>query len=233
MADRKAVEVALCGADTRGGGVLKITVFGATGGVGRELVKQGLERGHAVTAVVRDAGRLAVTHPALQIVTVAALDDPGTLIPAIRGSDAVLSAVGPRGRKDGSVASSSTRAIVAAMDACSRRRFVGVSAMPVGPAANGERLITRWVALPVLKTLLRNVYADLGEMESLLRRSEIDWTVVRPPRLGDGPLTGRYRIALGANVARGSTISRADVAHAMLEALAAPQTTRQPVGVAY
>jgi putative NADH-flavin reductase len=212
---------------------LKITVFGATGGVGRELVKQGLERGYAVTAVVRDANRLAVTHPALDIATVTALDDPGTLIPAIRGSDAVLSAVGPRGRKERSVASGSTRAIVAAMAACSTNRFVGVSAMPVGSTAPGERLMTRWVLLPVLKTLLRNVYADLGEMESLLQSSGIDWTVVRPPRLVDEPLTGRYRTVVGANVARGSAISRADVAHAMLDALAAPQTIRQPLGVAY
>lgn len=212
---------------------MKITVFGANGGVGRELVKQGLERGYDVTAVVREASRLGLTHPALHVATVTALDDPGTLIPAIRESDAVLSAVGPRGRKDGSVASSSTRAIVAAMEACSTNRFVGVSAMPVGPTAQGEGFVTRWVLLPVLKTLLRNVYADLTEMESLLQSSGIDWTVVRPPRLVDDPLTGRYRTVVGANVARGSAISRADVAHAMLDALGAPQTIRQPLGVAY
>jgi putative NADH-flavin reductase len=74
---------------------VKITVFGATGGVGGEVAGQALKRGHAVTAVVRDGSRLAVMDPELQIVTVSALDDPGTLIPAIRGSDAVLSAVGP------------------------------------------------------------------------------------------------------------------------------------------
>lgn len=212
---------------------MKITVFGATGGVGREVVGQALKRGHEVTAVVRDASRLAATNPALRIVTVSALDDPGILIPAIRGSDAVLSAVGPRGRKGGPVASTSIRAIVTAMDACSTRRFIGVSATPVGPAAEGEGLMTRWVLLPVLKTILRDVYADLGEMEALLQSSDIDWTVVRPPRLVDEPFTGRYRSAVGANVARGAKISRADVAHAMLDALAAPHTIRQPLGVAY
>jgi putative NADH-flavin reductase len=212
---------------------MKITVFGATGGVGRELVKQGLRRGYGVTAVVRDAGRLGVTDPALDVVTVTALDDPGTLIPAIRGSDAVLSALGPRGRKAGPVVSSSTRAILAAMNACSTKRFVGVSALPVGPTPEGERLMTRWVLLPVLKTVLGNVYADLAEMESLLQNSEIDWTVVRPPRLVDQPLTGNYRTVVGANVARGSAISRADVAHAMLDALGSARTIGQPLGVAY
>jgi putative NADH-flavin reductase len=212
---------------------MKITVFGATGGVGGELVGQALKRGHAVTAVVRDARRLAVTGPELQIVTVSALDDPGTLISAIRGSDAVLSAVGPRGRKSSPVASASTRTILAAMIACSTRRFVGVSAQPVGPTPDGEGLMNRLVLIPVVKTILRDVYADLGEMEALLESSDIDWTVVRPPRLVDAPLTGKYRTAVGANVARGSKISRADVAHAMLDALAAPQTVRQPVGLAY
>lgn len=212
---------------------MEITVFGATGGVGRELVKQALQRGCAVTAVVRDPRRLPVTGPGLRVVTIAALDDPGTLIPVIRGSDAVLSALGPRGRKDGPVASSSTRAIVSAMAACSTRRFVGVSATPVGPVAAGEGLMTRWVLLPALKSILRNVYDDLAEMEAILQSSDIDWTVVRPPRLVDKPTTGRYRTALGANVARGSAISRPDVAHAMLEALAAPQTIRHVVGVAY
>jgi putative NADH-flavin reductase len=212
---------------------VKITVFGATGGVGGEVAGQALKRGHAVTAVVRDGSRLAVMDPELQIVTVSALDDPGTLIPAIRGSDAVLSAVGPRGRKGGPVASASTRAILTAMNACSTQRFVGVSAMPVGPTAAGEGLMNRLVLLPVVKTILRDVYADLGAMETLLESSDIDWTVVRPPRLVDTPITGQYRIAVGANVARGSRISRADVAHAMLDALAMPQTVRQPIGIAY
>jgi putative NADH-flavin reductase len=212
---------------------VKITVFGATGGVGQEIVKQGLARGNAITAVVRDANRLPLTDPALRVVTVPALDDPSTLMSAIRGSEAVLSAVGPHGRKAGPVVAPSTRAIVAAMDFCSTSRFVGVSASPVGPTPKGEGLLNRYVLAPVVKAVLRNVYADLGEMEALLQRGDIDWTVVRPPRLVDKPLTGEYRTVIGANVARGSRISRADVAHLMLDTLTAPETIRQAVGVAY
>jgi uncharacterized protein YbjT (DUF2867 family) len=212
---------------------VKITVFGATGGVGQEIVRQGLARDYAITAVVRDAGRLAVTDPALRVVTVPALDDPGTLIPAIRGSEAVLSGVGPHGRKDGPVAAPSTRAIVDAMNVCSTRRFVGVSAAPVGPIPDDEGLLNRWLLTPVVKALLRNVYADLGEMEALLQSGNVDWTVVRPPKLVNKPLSGEYRTALGANVIRGSRISRADVAHLMLKTLAVPETIGKAVGVAY
>jgi putative NADH-flavin reductase len=213
--------------------LVKITVFGATGGVGLEIVKQGLVRGNAITAVVRDASRLPVTDPALRVVTVPALDDPSTLVSAIRGSEAVLSAVGPHGRKDGPVAAPSTRAIMAAMDVCSTRRFVGVSAAPVGPTPAGEGFLNRWVLTPIVKAVLRNVYADLGEMEVLLQNGDIDWTVVRPPRLVDKPLSGEYRTVVGANVAQGSRISRADVAHLMLDTLTVPETIRQAVGVAY
>jgi putative NADH-flavin reductase len=212
---------------------MKITVLGATGGIGKQLVEQSLDRGHAVTAVVRDAARLPVRDSGLTVVTVAGVDQPDVLAPAIQGSDAVLSAVGPRGRTDGPVAATSARAVLGAMQTSAVGRLVAVSAMPVGPAPRGESPFTRWLVLPILSALLHSVYADLAAMEAELRRSTAAWTVVRPPKLVDGPLTGRYRTALGANVPRGSIISRADVAHAMLNALAQPATIRQALGVAY
>jgi uncharacterized protein YbjT (DUF2867 family) len=119
------------------------------------------------------------------------------------------------------------------MDTCAVDRFIAVSAMPVGPVPQGESGVTRWLLRPALKALLHDAYADLAEMEAQLQRSGIAWTDVRPPMLVNEPLTGQYRMALGANVPRGSTISRADVAHAMLDALQQPQTIRQAVGLAY
>jgi putative NADH-flavin reductase len=212
---------------------MNLTIFGATGGVGTQLVTQALQRGHMVTAVVRDPARLSITSPALTVSAVPGLEQPDALRPAIQGRDAVLSAVGPRGRKDGPVASTSTRAILSAMQATGVRRLVAVSALPVGPVPEGESAFNRWLMLPVVSAVLRTVYADLAAMEAELRNSHTDWTVVRPPRLLDKPLTGTYRTALGANVPRAMTISRADVAHAMLDALEQPATIRQPVGLAY
>lgn len=63
--------------------------------------------------------------------------------------------------------------------------------------------------------------------------SPADWTVVRPPKLVDRPLTGRYRTAIGGNVPRGHTIARADVAHAMLTAAGDPATIHRAIGIAY
>jgi uncharacterized protein YbjT (DUF2867 family) len=70
-------------------------------------------------------------------------------------------------------------------------------------------------------------------MEDEIRRSATDWTTVRPPKLVNKPLTGKYRTVVGANVPRGYAISRADVAHLMLAVLDDPATARQAIGIAY
>jgi uncharacterized protein YbjT (DUF2867 family) len=212
---------------------MNITVFGATGGIGKQLVAQALRHGHDVTAVVRDPSRLPINNPALTVVTLPGLEDPDLLVPALRGCDAVLSAIGPRGRKDAAVASPCTRTIVSAMQKAGVDRLVAVSAAPVGPVPAGDSLLNRWLILPILTAVLRNVYADLTEMETGLARSPIAWTVVRPPKLVDAPLNSEYRTMLGGNVPRGSSIARADVADLMLAALDQPATVRQAIGIAY
>ena len=212
---------------------MKVTVFGATGRIGEQVVRQALDAGHKVTAVVRDPARFDVIHPALEVVAVPGLTDPELLRPALDGSDAAISGVGPRGRKDGPVSSTATRGILRAMEASGVRRFVAVSAVPVGPLPEGESFVNRRILLPFMGVFARDVYADLAAMEDEIRRSATEWTIVRPPKLVNKPLTGKYRTCVGGNVPRGYSISRADVAHAMLAALDDPATVRQAVGVSY
>jgi len=211
----------------------KLTGGGASGGIGGPVVQQALDAGHKVTAVVRDPARFEVSHPALEVATVPGLTDPEALRPVLEASDAALSGVGPRGRKDGPVASSTTRGILRAMEASGVRRFVAVSAVPVGPVPEGESWLNRRIILPLISAFARDVYADLADMEEQIRRSTTEWTIVRPPKLVNKPLTGTYRTCVGGNVPRGYTISRADVAHAMLAALDDPATLRQALGIAY
>jgi len=212
---------------------MRLTVFGASGGIGGQVVRQALDAGHPVVAVIRDASRFALRHPLLEVVTVPGLTDPEPLRPALKDSDAVLSGVGPRGRKDGPVASSATRGILHAMRDAGVARLIAVSAAPVGPVPPDDSWLNRRILLPFVSALLRDVYADLAEMEAAIRDSGTEWTVARPPKLTDKPLTGRYRTVLGGNVPRGLSISRADVAHAMLAALDDPATIGQAFGIAY
>ena len=212
---------------------MRITVFGATGGIGGHVVRQALDAGHKVTAVVRQSSPFELEHSSLEVVRVPGLDEAGPLRDAVDGSEAVVSGVGPRGRKSGAVASSSTRSMLAAMAAARVRRFVAVSAAPLGPMPPDESCLIRRVVHPLINAFAADVYADLRVMEADIMSSGTDWTIVRPPKLNNKPLTGTYRAAVGGSVSRGYFISRADVAHLMLAVLDDPATINQPVGVAY
>jgi putative NADH-flavin reductase len=185
-----------------------------------------------VTAVARRTSRFDLADPSLAVVRVDGLDDPEQLAPALEGSDAALSGVGPRSSKDLTVASSATRGIVAALRLAGVRRFVAVSAWPVGPVPEGESFLGRRVLHPMMNRILKGIYADLARMETEIARSGLEWTVTWPPRLTNGPLTRGYRQAIGANVPNARIVSRADVAHCMLAALGNPGTVRRPVGIA-
>lgn len=209
-----------------------LTVFGATGGIGKEIVRQGLAAGHQVTAVVRDPARLTVAGEGLDVLA-AGLDDPEALQPAVAGRDAVFSGIGPRTMKQMGVASGLTRVILRALDTEGVRRFLAVSAAPLGPVPENETFFLRCIATPMNSRVLRKHYDDLRITENDLRSSATDWTSVRPPKLVDTPVTGVYRTAVGANLRGGSKIGRADVAHAMLAMVDDPGTLKQAVGVAY
>ncbi|TVZ77106.1 NAD(P)-dependent oxidoreductase [Streptomyces sp. BK340] len=210
---------------------MKLTVFGATGGIGREIVRQALDAGHRVTAVVRDPARLDVTGSALEVFR-ADLTDPQELRAAVAGRDAVLSGLGARSRKDAGVAARLTRTVLGAMEAEDVRRLLVVSAGPVGPEPENDGLLDRSMR-GLVSAILKDVYADLREMEAGLARSGTDWTSVRPPRLQDKPLTGRYRTVVGGFPPKGRFIARADVAHARLSMIDDMGTVKQGVGVAY
>ncbi|MFE2483875.1 NAD(P)-dependent oxidoreductase [Streptomyces mirabilis] len=210
---------------------MKLTVFGATGGIGQEIVRQALDSGHQVTAVVRDPARLTVTGAGLEVFR-ADLTDPQALRPAVAGRDAVLSGLGARSRKDAGIATRLTRTVLGAMEAEGERRLLVVSAGPVGPDPEGAALADR-AARGLVSLILKDVYADLAAMEGELARSATDWTVVRPPRLQNKPVTGSYRTVVAGFPLKGRFIGRADVAHAMLAMINDPGTVKQGVGVAY
>jgi len=221
---------------------MKLTIFAATGGIGRQLLGQAVAAGHDVTAVARNPQGLSPV-PARAVAADLASADPAALQRAVTGADAVLSALGPRTRADAGVAARGTEVITEAMRAAGVRRVIVVSAAPIGTIASpdrphpprhdpGDGFIIRYLADPIVKRALRAHYADLARMEDVLRDSDLDWTIVRPPRLTDKPVTGRYRTAYGQNIRRGVFVSRADVAHYMVSVLANPETFHRTVGIA-
>lgn len=143
-----------------------------------------------------------------------------------------MSALGSRaGRAPTSVCADGTRSIVEAMGEAGARRLVFVSNS--GMITDGEDgPVTRRLAKPVLQKVLTQPYADMLGMEDEVRASGLDWTIVRPPRLTDGPYTGRYRTAVDRNIRGGFQVSRADLADGILRLLGDPASFRTATSIA-
>ncbi len=155
----------------------------------------------------------------------------------------MLSGLGATSNSEAGVATQGTQAIAAAMKATGVQRIIVVSAAPIGTVPSpgrpdpprhdpGDGFIMQHLLTPLTRAAFRKHYADLAQMEDILRDSDLDWTAVRPPRLTDKPLTGTYRTARGQNLRRGAFISRADVAHYMIRAIDQPETIKQTIGIA-
>ena len=221
---------------------MKLTIFAATGGIGRQALDQAVDSGHDVTAVVRNPKKLS--REVRVVTTDLAAPDAAALKSAVKGAAAVLSGLGQVSSSDVGIVSQGTRAIILAMQAAGVRRIVVVSAAPIGTVPSpgrpnppkddpGDGFFMRNLFGPLTKAALHTRYADLALMEDILRDSGLDWTALRPPRLTDKPLPGTYRTAYGRNIRGGLFISRADVAHLMLGVLDQPGTLRQTIGIAY
>ncbi len=202
---------------------MKITVLGASGGCGKQLVELGARRGHTVTAVARSSSK--VEPPVGVKVDRGELTSVEFLRGVVRGQHAVLSGLGLRlgglgpwnKAEDPTFLSRSTTALIEAMKAEGTKRVLVVSAGGVG---DSNAMVPGFFRMMIKVTALKTAYAQLDEMERQLLASGLDVCVARPTGLTDGPLTGKAVIAKGFKGR--ATISRADVAQWMLEQLEKP-----------
>lgn len=193
---------------------MKLAIFGATGKTGVELVKQALEKGHMVTAFVRDASKLLITDEGLNIV-IGDVFDPSQVSQAIAGQDAIICALGAgNSLKKTSVRTNGTTNIIYAMKKADVKRLIVVTAMGVGESWDTLSLFNKIF----FATLLKSSRDDHESQETTVKASGLDWTIIRPSGLTDTPRTGIYFV--GENIlAKTSTIARADVADLILKEL--------------
>ena len=194
----------------------KILVLGATGGTGQLIIRQALAKGYDVTALVRSPEKGA----GLTGVKLAIGDarDEAALRQAIRGQDAVVSALGtpPSPFKEVTLLSTATRAVVNAMQAEGVSRLVAITGIGAGDSAGHGGFAFDHLILPLL---LRHVYADKNRQEAIIRQSGVDWTLVRPAVLNDKPGKGAPRALEDLSQFHGGTIARADVAAFIVDEL--------------
>ena len=209
---------------------MNITVFGATGGTGTALVEQALAAGHEVTAVVRDPARMKVArHPRLRVVT-ADVMDPASIAPALAGTDAAVNTVGPHGLGRTTIQQDSVRSILQAMHQAGARRLLHISGSST--VDDGESWYMRFPVKPLARaTFLGNSCTDMRGAESLIRASDMEWTIFRPPALNSKPARG-YRTAIDRNLPHGFSVTRADLAACMVAMLPEPAIVHHHVGVA-
>ena len=192
---------------------MKLAIFGATGKTGMVLVKQALEKGHQVTAFVRDPSRLPVEHGYLNFVR-GDVFDPANVAEAVQGQDAIVCALGSSDLKKTSVRSTGTTNIILAMKEHGVQRILVVTAMGTGESWDTLSLVNKFF----YATLLKSSREDHEAQEASVKESGLDWTIVRPSGLTDEPWTGIYDV--GEKIlAKESRIARADVADLIVNEL--------------
>lgn len=202
---------------------MKVTVLGAAGGVGRQVVQQAQERDHRVVAVARTVPGWADPQDERVRWQTGDVREDGLLADVVDGADAVLWCVGVTNSSGADVGRATLPGLMAAMAGHSVQRLVGVSGagadLPGDDKGAGARIISA-----LTHRLGRAAVEDREGEFGILSLSQLSWTQVRPPRLTDRPGTGRYELTDRAPGLRAPALSRADVATAMLD-LATPDPT--------
>jgi putative NADH-flavin reductase len=189
---------------------MHLTVFGATGTVGRLLVQQALGAGHEVTAFTRDAAKVTTRHERLAVVA-GDVTDPASVLPAVEGAGAVVVTLGAG--RHGVVREAGTRAVITAMHRAGVRRLVVQSTLGVGDSRANLNFFWKRVMFGLV---LRQAYADHVRQEEAVRESGLDWTIVRPSAFTDEAVPGvRHGFGTDTDGLR-LKVSRADVAAFLL-----------------
>lgn len=209
----------------------RILIVGATGGTGRQLVAQALERGYTVTALVRDPSRLQIHHPQLAVIQGDVLDD-GSVGAVMRGQEAVLSALGhKRFFYPTRILSQGTRNLLGAMETHGVPRFVCETSLGIGDSAGRMGLYYTLFVIPVI---LPFYFWDKTRQERLIAESSVDWVIVRPGLLTNADKRGPSRHGRHVGSLLWTVrISRADVADFMLNQLESDKYLRTAPGVSW
>ncbi len=201
---------------------MRLLVLGATGGIGKYLLEYATARGHEVTAFARSPQKIVLKSEKLRAIP----GDPlnaDQLTHVLPGHDAVLSAFGPTTLRKDTTRREFGNALAAAMQRSGVRRVLVVSSALLFAEQNAIGKVLRG-------TLFRNLIPDMTGMEAAIESDGLEWTIVRPPRLTNGPLTKSYSVADG-HLPKGMTISRACVADFMVKEAEGPAHVRQIVGL--
>jgi putative NADH-flavin reductase len=193
---------------------MKLAIFGATGRTGRPLLEQALRDGYEVVALVRNPAKLAIQNPELTVVQ-GDVTNQVDVDKVVQGSDAVISVIGQSKDSPRDLQTVAINHIIAAMNKYGVRRLVSLTGAGVDDPHDRPKLANHLIKL-ALKMMSGHVLRDAENHAEAIKKSNLDWVIVRGPMLNEGPYTGKYRVGwVGVNT--GSRISRADLADFLLK----------------
>jgi putative NADH-flavin reductase len=196
---------------------MKILIIGSTGGTGRQLVSQALDRGYTVTAFTRKISRVKISHGRLKIAEGNVLDID-SLSKAVHNQDAVLCALGhKRWFYPTKILSEGTKNILSAMEQNNVKRFICETSLGLGDSMGRMGIYYTFFVIPFI---LPFYFWDKRKQESIIKSSKLDWTIIRPGALNNRKSRGKY--ITGKKIGNWFYtvgVSRADVADFMLNQL--------------
>ena len=194
---------------------MKIVVFGASGGTGKQLVEQALVAGYEVVVYVRNPSKLNVSHEHLTVIQ-GELSDAALIETAVKGTNAVLSALGPRGGSKNKPLTQGMRNIIAAMKNQGVRRLIMTSTLSAKDSKDKPDFRTK-AMVNLVKTTMHAAYEDIVSVAETVRASDLEWTIVRLAILNNKPKSGKVKVGYVGTGEVGTQISRADIADFMLK----------------
>lgn len=195
---------------------MRITVFGVTDATGGMVVRGALDRGWQVTVYGRSPARFGLKHEKLRVIN-GALDDTELIAKAVKGSRAAISLLSPQGMSKGMPMSKATERILAALQEHKVKRFICVSTPSVTDREDSFDIRFK-LAVALTRLTVPLAHGDIVRTATAVRGSELDWTIVRLPKLTDKPASGELRVGyLGKGVVRLFSLSRPSLAEFLLD----------------
>ncbi len=192
---------------------MKLLVIGATRGIGAALAAQAVKDGHSITALVRSPEKMRPGAQGMNIIK-GDIRDKHSVSIAVAGQDAVCITIGiGPAFKPVTVFSEGTSVVVDAMKRESVRKLICVTGIGAGDSKGHGGFLYDRIVFPIF---LRRIYEDKNIQERIVRNSSLEWLIVRPGFLTNGPITEKYRVLTDLTGIKCGNISRGDVAHFIL-----------------
>ena len=208
---------------------MKVLVLGATGSVGQHILRLGTERGHEITALVRNPEKLKSWESRVRLIKGDALDKDA-VEQAVRGQEAAIYAIGVKTIGRTTLFSESTRILIDALERDRVKRLVCITGVGAGETKGHGGFLYDRILFPLFT---KRMYEDKDIQETLIQKSSLDWVIVRPAMFREGTASGKFEAVTDVRGVTLTRVSRAEVAAFVLDQLTDGRYLRKAVFIGH